>query len=1329
MNSYSQPSLPDCAAQHASHADKLTGLANRVGFLAHLDTALLEARSFTVLLLDCDRFKTINDSLGHLAGDQVLIAIMERVQSCLSTGDVLARIDGDEFAILLANVSDLGQALATAEHVLHKLDDPFLVAEQEVFLSVSIGIVTSQTHYNAAVDVLRDADTALHHARELGRGRYSVFDAQMHTRVVQRLKGEQARVFAERLIELVRAKQFRGEPPLALTISAGFAMFPTDSTSLEDLFEIADQRNYQAKRAGRGRAVLHDLPAPETVSLDGPARLIERDEQIQVLHAFLHDLDLQSRGILQIGGVTGNGVSRFLAEAANAARLRGYGVIELQGSLALKERVYGVLDNPGEQWRDLPLPTRGVQHFADSLKTLIRRKNVNGVVITLNDAVYADPASLEFLQSLFEVAGSIKLALIYAPESNDATLHWPQDHMLRGHVELAALSLQGLRTWIRHSLNWEMPEDILHWFYSQTGGRPALIRRGLQHLLQQEMLYPASGGWGAWPDLTMIQIGAQLKGQAASPLHNLPIGQADFVGREADIAQIKAMIVQQRAIVMAGLGGTGKSRLAVQAAAELAERFADGVCYVQLAPLSSGEFLLYTIADALGVSLVGASSPREQILFHLSNKRLLLLLDNFEHLREETFFLQEIIERAAGVHLLITSRDRLVFSGATTFELAGLLLPDGELLADIEQSSAVQLFVRRARQTHNEFRLGAEIATSVSRICRLVEGLPLGIELAAAWTRTFSCAAIAEKIELNLAFLARDDRGHGDRHRSLMAMIDSFWFLLSDHERSLLCQIAIFRGGFDGSAAREIIGASPFFLEGLVARGYLRWTRHKRYEIHELLREYAAEKLQTLPAEAEQAAERHSRYYLALLQRPDLLQFGSRHMLVEISANLENIRTAWQWAVQHSRPAELAASVDGLEAFYDYKGTFHEAEALFGLAATQLDSRLADCVAPDQLCNRLLGRVQAVQARFLTRCSRYDEAITVSHAVLRQAELVSDTHLEALGAYHQGTALLNQGLYEAARSHLSRAAEIARREQFAQLQADTLRRLSRVADQTGQSGEARLPGEQSLAICRQSGDRQREARMLNDLGTIADGQEDYIASKSYYERCFQLCRELGDQPGEANALLSLGAVAADQGEYSLAESYLEQALRVFREAGNLRDESIVFSQQALEIAREIGDQQAQGSALTYMGLARHAARILDEAEHSYQQAVQVFRETGQQHLAADPLAGLARLYLEQSKPAEALPFIEPILEQLKHGSLDGNAEPFRIYLTCYQVLYALADPRALTILSRAQNLLQRRADRITLPERRTGFLQQIPAHQEVLRAAKAHQLEPAIVLA
>lgn len=1802
MHNFPQSSVPDPAAQHPIYADKLTGLPNRGEFLAQLDTALVAPQPFAVLLLDCDRFKTINDSLGHPAGDQVLISIVERVQACLATSDVLARIDGDEFAILLANVANLGQALATAEHILRNLDDPFPVAEQEVFLSVSIGIVTSQTPYSAAVEALRDAETALHHAKEHGRGRYSVFDAQMHMRVVQRLKmetelrqalkqeelrvfyqpiialengmitgfealvrwqhpdrdllapgeflptadelglsiavdrwvlrtavrqmcqwiarfpalanltlsvnmsghhleqadllpfirsvlqetgllprnlmleiteemlirsrdtvittlhrlrsmgiqislddfgtgysslsylhdlpvntlkvdrsfvssmdvnpqvgvitnaiinlahalamdvvaegvetiqhvnalrssrceraqgfffsrpvdasraeallaqahrqviatspmraperavgqllpvsavrqmaphaadagqspfapsaepasaapppavarrvlepadpalaaqhdaltglltraalkprldaaveqhrrtgepfalavidldhfksindafghacgdqvltefatrvraatrsrdsiiryggdefvlllsntnGEQARIFADRLFTLVGARKFCGEPPLALTISAGFAVFPADSENLAELFELADQRNYQAKRAGRGRAVLHDLPAPETVSLDGPSRLIERDEQLQVLHAFLHELTRHSRGILQIGGAAGNGITRFLVEAADAAHLRGYGVIALRGSLALKERVYGVLSNLGEPWRDLPLPAQGVQRFADSLNTLIRRKNVNGVVITLDNAAQTDPASLEFLQSLFKVAGTIKLALLYAPEGIDTTLHWPQEHMLRSQVDLAALSLQGLRTWIRHSLNWEMPEDILHWFYSQTGGRPALIRCGLQHLLEHEMLYPAVGGWGAWPDLTTVQINAQIKWQAAQPRHNLPIGQADFVGREADIAQIKAMLIPQRAIVVAGLGGTGKSRLAVQAAAEVADAFADGVCYVQLAPLNSAEFLMYTIADALGVSLVGAQSPREQILFHLSNKRLLLLLDNFEHLREETFFLQEIIERTAGVHLLITSRDRLVFNAATTLELAGLSLPDGELLADIEQASAAQLFVRRAQQTHSEFRLSTENAASVSRICRLVEGLPLGIELAAAWTRTFSCEAIAEKIELNLAFLEQGERGRSDRHRSLMAMIDSFWFMLSDHERSLLRQIAAFRGGFDGSAAREIIGASPFFLEGLVAKGYLRWTRNKRYEIHELLRQYAAEKLQALPAEAQQVADRHSRYYLGLVQRPDLQQFGSRHMLTEISINLENIRAAWQWAVQHGRLAILAQSVDGLEAFYDYKGTFHEAEALFGFAVTQLTASVAEFAEPDQLGNRLIGHVQAVQARFLTRCSRYDEAIAAAQSVLRQAEMLADAHLAALGAYHQGTALLNQGLYEAARHHLSQAADIARREQFVQLQADILRRLSRVAGQTGQYLEARGLGEQSLAICRQSGDRQRETRMLNDLGIIADSQGDYIASKSYYERCFQLCRELGDQPGEANVLLNLGAVAADQGEYTLAERYLEQALRVFREAGNLRDESIVlenlgdnarwqgdldratayyeqalricrkigdrqgqsyllgnlglvshqhgddlqayiFSRQALEIALAISDQQGQGRALTYMGLARHGAQALDEAEQYYQQAVQVFREAGQQHLTADPLAGLARLALEQSAGAAALQAIEPILHQLEYGSLDGNAEPLRIYLTCYQVLLFLDDPRCYAILKSALRLLQQRADRITLPEQRDGFLQQILAHKALLRAAKEHQLAVDPVLA
>jgi diguanylate cyclase (GGDEF)-like protein len=1787
---------PDTAQ---TRIDELTGLPDRGAFLLHLAAALAPSEQqqtmpFAVLLLDCDKFKTINDSLGHHAGDQVLVAIAERLYANLSDMDVLARIGGDEFAILMYNIINLSHALATTERILRELDAPFAIAEQEVFISASIGIVTSEAGYTSAADILRDADTALYHAKALGRGRYSVFDPHMHARAVQRLKmetelrralnqeefcvfyqpivslssgvitgfetlvrwqhperqlllpadflpiaeelglsvaidrwvlrtacqqmhewiknfpatanlsisvnisgrqfehpdlvsfirtvlretrlppqnlvlemteetviehkdtaiktlqhlqamgikvslddfgtgysslsylhylpistlkvdrsfisgmdinpqaatvantiimlahalgmdvvaegietvqhlnnlraarceraqgfffsrpvdvlkatalleeslhhlvsenssprfiedtdhqadeqsplhpqpmmshpqpaettdkvlmhapdnasphqpdppeqsevvykdpltgmltraslqtelaeaaehsmrssepfalavldidhfksindafghargdevliefaarvaaatraqdtvfryggdefvlllrntkSEQAYVFAERLLDIVRSSPFRGDPPLYLTISMGIAIFPMDSDNLEDLFNIADERNYQAKRSGRGRAVLHDMPQMETVSLDGPSRLIERDQQLQVLHEFLQTLPHQRRGVLQIGGAEGSGITRFLAEAARAARLQGYGVIELSGSPALKERVYGVLSEFSEEWQDLPLPGQGVQYFATQLQEIARREHYSGIVITLDRLSTVDQATIEFLQALFTSTKLSNLALIYATSDADTSLHLPQDDLLRMHITLEPLSLNGLRTWVRHSLNWEMPESVLLWFYGQTNGRPAAIRRGLHHMLHQEMVYPVPGGWGYWSDIITTRITEQLDRQPARPMNPIPTGQSHFVGREAEIKQVKQLLQQNRAVTIVGLGGLGKSRLAMQAAAESVDLFADGVCYISLAHLSSSEFLIYTIADALGVSLVGSQSPKEQVLFFLSNKRLLLLLDNFEHLREETFLLEEIVQRAAGVHLLVTSRDHLVLPGVITFDLVGLSYPTAEQSNAIEQQSSVQLFVRCAQQVQANFTLAEDNRSSVSRICRLVEGMPLGIELAAAWTRTFSCEAIADKIALNLSFLRNDDSDVADRHRSLLAMVNSFWFLLSNHERRVLRQIAVFRGGFDGSAARQIMDASPFFLEGLVAKGYIRWTRHKRYEIHELLRQYAGTKLREVSEDEQQAYNRHSAYYLALVQRRDLQQFGSRHMLEEICVNLENIRTAWQWAVRNSKLERIAQSIDGLEDFYEFKGMFHEAQDLFGSAAEQLQTNNSHAkTATEETRQMLIGRLLAVQMRFLIRCSRYETAVQVAQRVLEIASVLGDEHLEAIGSYHWGTALWHQGMYADAQQHLERAAAIAQRLQLQQIHADSVRRLSRVTCEMGKYAEARDYGEQSLAICRTLGERQREARTLNDLGIVADSQGDYVASKTYYERSLQLHREIGDQPGEAGALMNLGAVAADQGEYSQAEHYLEQALHLFREAGNPRDESIVlenlgdsarwqgdvahattcyehalricrrigdlqgqsfmlgnlglvahqrgdyyaarsYSQQALDIAQEIGDSRARGNALTYLGHALRGLEIFVEATATYQQAIQLYRELELPHLAADALSGLAQIALRNGDYVAALAHIAPILEHLEQGTLDGTAEPFRIYLTCYQVLKAQEHAQTQDILHRAFLLLQQQATRILLEERRQLFLHQVAANQELLQAAKEHRLD------
>src|SRR5262249_45381113 len=278
----------------------------------------------------------------------------------------------------------------------------------------------------------------------------------------------------------------------------------------------------------------------------------------------------------------------------------------------------------------------------------------------------------------------------------------------------------------------------------------------------------------------------------------LPLPPTPLIGRESELAELGALLENPayRLITIVGPGGIGKTRLALASATDQIDAFAHRVYFVPLAPLRSSEFLVPAIADALGLAFSGREDPRAQLLNYLRGKELLLVLDNFDHLLEGAELLVDILRRATAVSILVTSRERLNLQGEWVFDIAGLQVPAADQIDGVEGYSAVALFLQRAHKVHARFTFGAAEKRAVARICRLVEGMPLGIELAAAWVRALSCAEIAQEIEQSLGFLTTSLRDVPERHRSLLAVFDHSWRLLSADERGVFRKLSVFRGGF-----------------------------------------------------------------------------------------------------------------------------------------------------------------------------------------------------------------------------------------------------------------------------------------------------------------------------------------------------------------------------------------------------------------------------------------------------------------------------------------------------------------------------------------------------
>ncbi|MCB0165537.1 MAG: hypothetical protein KDI79_15005 [Anaerolineae bacterium] len=470
--------------------------------------------------------------------------------------------------------------------------------------------------------------------------------------------------------------------------------------------------------------------------------------------------------------------------------------------------------------------------------------------------------------------------------------------------------------------------------------------------------------------LTSGELQLQPQKQLAKPAIpvKLPVQTTPFVGREDELSRLATLLTDPtvKLITVLGPGGMGKTRLAIEAARAQAEAFTDGVYFVPLAPLDDPGFISSEIAEEIGLILHFKDHQEhwkndtqvEQILAYLRDKHLLLILDNSEHLLTTAFpslpewdksvdqLAAEILQVAPHVKILATSRERLNLHGETLVPLDGLTISapvtqktNGALASEdapgFIASGAVELFRQGARRVRPNFELEPDNVGDVIDICRLVGGMPLGIELAAAWIELLSPAEIVAEIRQNLDFLETDLGNIPDRHRSVRLIFESTWQRLTAAERATFQQLSIFRGGFTRDAAQTITGASLRTLMVLVNKSLLRPNLQGRYHLHELLRQFAAEHLTQDPLAETAVKDRHCAYFATFLHQkePDLRTRKQAQALNDIEVELDNVRTAWNWAVTHKNSAALQKAVESVCEFIRVRGRIDEGWRFFQPAA------------------------------------------------------------------------------------------------------------------------------------------------------------------------------------------------------------------------------------------------------------------------------------------------------------------------------------------------------------------------------------------------------------
>ena len=698
---------------------------------------------------------------------------------------------------------------------------------------------------------------------------------------------------------------------------------------------------------------------------------------------------------------------------------------------------------------------------------------------------------------------------------------------------------------------------------------------------------------------------------------NLPILPTPLIGRQHEVDELCDLLNTPhcRMLTVVGPGGIGKTRLALETASRSRTRsdFVDGTYFVPLAPIQSTRFLIPVIADSMGFTLQGEHEPKEQLLNYLKDKHILLLIDNLEHLLGDATlaeFFAEILERTSKLKLLVTSRESVGLQGEWIFEAHGLPIPDG---TDIEGTS-VELFLQRARRTHVSFDPTTEDYPAIVRICNLVNGMPLGIELAAAWVRTLSCHEIASEIERGLDFLSISAKDVPTRHRSIRAVFDHSWKLLTEEEQNVLLRLAVFQGGFSREAAGEISNGTLPILSALVAKSLIRRSGTGRYDLHEIIRQYAAERLTDQPKVKEDAQSLHGQYFIRFLGQEDLPLRSSmqRESLIKLVADIDNIRTALEWALAHQEFELIETGLRAYSTLYDTLGWSQEALDYLGRVRYVLESKSSKSDREEMVA---LAHVLTSRSLFALRVGQQAEATEMLNRSLEILRAIHAPHVLVEALTFLGIVTIITGDLAGALILFKEGLQTARDSGDQWYEALCLTEVVGVNMLTGRSEDIHEQFRSAVEAWRKTGDLRFTAFGLTSLSLGAMAAHKYDEARAALEESIAINSSLGDRTGLGNAYRGLGLVEQAQGRHVQAIASFERSHHFFSELGARWD-----------IAR----------LLSEMGRSEFAFGNDMEAERLWRESLRLSMETQGILTALDVLVDFAGINAKRGDTQHAL---------------------------------------------------------------------------------------------
>lgn len=890
-----------------------------------------------------------------------------------------------------------------------------------------------------------------------------------------------------------------------------------------------------------------------------------------------------------------------------------------------------------------------------------------------------------------------------------------------------------------------------------------------------------------------IQDGSLVAPQTAPPaLHNLPRALIPLFGRQKEIAALTRYLVDPAypVVTVTGAGGIGKTSLALAAARRLVAEgehpFKDGIWFVSLevvendTPQKARQDVAALIGQAMGLYFQGESDLWSQLMGHLASKNLLLILDNIEQfLTAATDLIVDLLQAGDGIHLLITSRASLALASSVAFSLTGLDTPS-QVSADALDNDSVRLFAERAARMPGPFHLETHLAEVVA-ICQFVEGMPLGIELAAASLGRLTIEEIMPALTSNLHLVKDMGPDLPQRQRTLQAVFDYSWQILDRQEQTVLAQISVFRGGFTREAATAVLNGSSSALYNLQHHGLLSRDESGRYRMHPLLRQLAAEKLNS-PALIESSAlalQRHSAYFADFMHSftADLQRGVGVEAIQTILPERANLRAAWQEAVRAEQWPIIARCLDSIHRFYTRQGLFSEEVLLINAAVSALQAAM---VPGDDAAAALLSRLFTARAADYRNTAQFKEGIDTAEQACNLARQLQDQELEARARLASARILSTQHQRAAALLQFEAVVALAQAAQNPFLEADGWIGIGGQLIWQEDDRKTQEALHHALDLCLALQYRSGEMETLRYMGTMASRQEDYAASVAYHKQALALSRLLGDVAAEAHDLGSVGVITESVGDLVSAQSYQREALAIFHRLHMPETEGWMLGQlgyiairlgdhtggeqllaEALAIATRLEDNFWQGWVKLRLGemwyergeaeqglpliLEAHAtaekfqylnfrARVLYDwgnallsqsawagAERKYQEAYDLRHGSGRIEQALPALAGLAVAAYRQARLEAAAEHAERLWQYWLETPAWAARADLRLYWHLGMVWKGLEDPRAADLWQRSRVMLHERGEKLPDAAARQMFLEQVPAHRAIAEALRDYE--------